>query len=160
MHAAWSAEKSEADRVASMVAFAAMAAGAIGSVAGGGFASRFGSTRTIVVANVSTLLCCMTCPLLWLPGCPFSLVVAVLILWGLLVTPDSAQLTTLITQACEPHLLGVAVTIQLAVGFAATIPPMYVVPWLSQDIGPAWAMASLVVGPAVCCCVLAADRDA
>jgi MFS family permease len=158
LRTAWTAEKLEADRIASMVAFAAMAAGAIGSIAGGGFASRFGSARTILYTNVATLACCMLCPLLWYPACPFALAVVLLIVWGLLVTPDSAQLTTLITQACEPHLLGVAVTMQLAVGFACTIPPMFIVPWLSTDIGPHWAMASLLVGPAICCCILVADR--
>lgn len=106
-------------RSVSLGSFAVIAAGAVGSVATGRFARRVGSARAAAAALACSGLFCAVYPVL--ASVPDGFKLVALSIWGLAVVADSAQFSSLSGKACPPHLLGSALAIQNAIGFAITL---------------------------------------
>ena len=80
---------------------------------------------------------------------PTWLLVAAAIVWGLTVVPDSALFSTLVTEHADQAYVGTALALQLAIGFALTIPTIWLVPYWEDAVGWEWAFAFLAPGPAI-----------
>ncbi len=142
-------------------AFVALAMGAFGCIAGGLWASRFGSARVAAVQLAVSGACCLASP--WLLQAALPLFLAGMLLWGATVVGDSPQFSALTAANAPREAVGSVLTLTTSIGFAvsalsieifvraATIAPLaHVLPWLA--LGPAvglWAMRQLLTSPRV-----------
>ena len=132
---------------ASLTAFVAISAGAVSSLAVGVVADRLGRTVIVIVA----LAVSGTCALLtgWLFGAHPAVLVPLCLLWGLAVSPDSAQFSAAASELSRSDYMGTALTLQTCLGFLLTLATIRLVPSLEQWAGWGWAFAALALGPVV-----------
>ena len=102
------------------LAFAIIAAGALGTALGGRFSHKLSSAEIAAVSLILSGLSCLSFGLGW-RTLPASALLALLLLWGLTVPADSPQFSALIARSCPPHLVGAALAIQISIGFAITM---------------------------------------
>lgn len=140
----------------SWAAFWVLGAGAIGCAGGGWVALRWGSARVATLQLSTSGLCCLATP--FLLDAPAPLFYGWLVLWGITVSGDSPQFSTLTARNAPPQAVGSVLTLTNSIGFgisivsillfvalAQTVSLGTLLPWLA--IGPAlglWAMARLV----------------
>ncbi|MBL7739798.1 MAG: MFS transporter [Chitinophagaceae bacterium] len=99
-----------------LLSFLIIAAGSAGSVAGGYISQRTGSAKVAATVLLISGVCCFISPLF--TYFPVWLFLVFLFLWGLTVSPDSPQFSTLVAQYAPEHLRGTALTIYNAIGFS------------------------------------------
>ena len=99
--------------------FIIIGVGGVGCVAGGYISQKIGNSRVAFYA----LLCSGLCSLASVTFFHFPLVlfILVMLLWGVSVTADSPQFSTLVAQISIPEYKGTALTIVTSIGFAITI---------------------------------------
>lgn len=136
-------------QAASAIAFAVVAAGAIGCVAAGALADRWGRTTLTMAAMAASGTSAIVAGLLF--GAPTPLVVAVLLVWGVTIVADSAQFSTAVTELAPPGTAGSALALQTAAGFLLTGITIVGVGLLDPANGGSWAVAfgMLALGPLV-----------
>jgi MFS family permease len=139
----------------SWAAFAVLAVGAIGCVAGGWWAKRIGSARVAAVQVATSGMCCLLAP--WLMGAPDVAFALWLFVWGVSVAGDSPQFSALTAANAPPQAVGSVLTLVNSIGFAISIVSIQlfvtlvhrhdlatVLPWLG--VGPllgVWALRPL-----------------
>jgi MFS family permease len=135
--------------VASLGAFAVVAAGGVGCVAAGALADRLGRTTVTVAAMAASGSSAIATGLLF--GAAPALVVGVAVVWGITVVADSAQFSTAASELAPPGTAGSALTLQTAAGFLLTAVTIYGVSLLDPADADGWrlAFALLALGPAV-----------
>jgi len=74
---------------------------------------------------------------------------AVLILWGIAIIPDSALYSTLVANSVPPERIGSLLTIQTALGFFLTAVTVQLTPTLAEFVGWSWVLAIMALGPAL-----------
>lgn len=140
----------------SWAAFFVLGAGVIGCAGGGWVALRWGSARVAGAQLATSGLCCLAAP--WAMHAPDALFYAWLLLWGVTVSGDSPQFSTLTARNAPPQAVGSVLTLTNSIGFGISIasillfvsladraPLGQLVPWLA--LGPAlglWALWPLV----------------
>ncbi len=139
--------------------FVAIAVGALGCVLGGLLARRHGSAWVATTQLVLSGLCCLAAP--WMLQAPLPLFLAWLLLWGVTVVGDSPQFSALTAANAPREAVGSVLTLTNSIGFAIsavsielfvrlaqTVPLAQLLPWLAA--GPVLglvAMRSLLARP-------------
>lgn len=103
----------------SLAAFGVIGSGALGCIGGGVMSQRWSSARVAAMALVGSAIACAVYPLI-ATARPW-LAVIVLVVWGVAVVADSPQFSALSAKACPPELVGSALAMQNAIGFAITV---------------------------------------
>ncbi|WP_026164244.1 MFS transporter [Cupriavidus neocaledonicus] len=114
--------------------FIVIGIGGLGSLIGGAFSQRVGSARVALTALSVSGLCAIAFALGWQTLAPMPLF-ALLMLWGASVVADSPQFSALAAKACPPELVGSALAIQNAIGFAITVVSIAATTALIERIG-------------------------
>lgn len=131
-------------RAAHLAGFGTVAVGALGCVAAGLLADRWGRTRTTSLSLAVSGACCLAA------GFAFrspALLTAVCLVWGLTVVADSAQYSAAVSELSEPAAIGTALTMQTCLGFLLTMVTIRLVPALTARWGWGTALATLSLGP-------------
>lgn len=133
--------------IVSLVAFAAIAIGAVGCIWGGTVADRIGYGRFAMGAMTVSGMCALLTPLVFGRSLPF--LTMLVLVWGMAVVADSAQFSTLITKVVPSHAVGTALTLQTSIGFLLTTISIQLVPPLVELVGWRYAFPMLALGPAM-----------
>jgi MFS family permease len=124
---------------------AVIAAGAIGSVAGGVVSRRRGSARVAFAQLSMSGACCLASPLAYL--LPFPAFVAFLLFWGIVVVGDSPQFSALTAATAPRALVGSALTIVNCIGFALTVASIQLTIAIGEKLPLAWWFVPVAAGP-------------
>jgi len=141
------ADQNVSPSVVSLLAFAAIAVGAIGCIVGGAAADRVGYTRFVMGAMAVSGTCALLTPLVF--GRSLPLLTILVLLWGVAVIADSAQFSTLVTRVVPAHAVGTALTLQTSIGFLLTTISIQLIPPIVEVVGWKYAFPLLALGPLV-----------
>lgn len=128
-----------------LISFAIIGAGAASCALGGFLAARIGSAKVAKFSLIGSGACCLL--LLFIPSDPSWGWIVFLLIWGMLVTADSPQFSTLVAQATPAEYKGTALTLVNCLGFSLTIISIYLSQWLLQWIPITQVLALLLGGP-------------
>jgi MFS family permease len=132
-------------RAAAYATFAVIGAGAAGCWVGGVLGDRWGRPETTATMMAVSAGCALAIG--FVAEVSAALVLALGLVWGFTVVADSAQFSTLVTELAEQAYVGTALGFQMAVGFALTVPTIWLLPFLEEEVGWRWAFVFLVPGP-------------
>lgn len=132
---------------ASIITFAVIAIGGVGSWLAGRLADRRG--RTLVAGGSMIISGSAAAGTVLVFGAPAWILVGVLLIWGVTVVSDSAQFSAMVTEVVEDEVRGTALTLQTAVGFMLTLVTISIVPLIADATSWRWAFLVLVPGPIV-----------
>lgn len=131
---------------AAVAGFAFVAAGSIACVVAGITADRVGRTFTVIVCLATSGACALAAG--WLIDYPI-LLTCVMIVWGASVVADSAQLSAMVSELCDPERVGSALAMQTASGFLLTVLTIGLVPIATSYTNWGVALGMLALGPIV-----------
>jgi MFS family permease len=131
---------------ASLASFVVIAAGSLGCAGGGALVRRLGGGRVALGQLLVSEVCCLASPLVF--AGPGWLVLPFLILWGLTAAGDSPQFSALNAHNAPREVVGSALTLTNAIGFAVTIASLTLLDALQWVLPPAWLLLPLGLGPA------------
>ena len=131
----------------SWAAFWVLASGAIGCAGGGWLAPRFGSARVAGVQLGLSGLCCLLAPLLI--GAPDPVFYGWLLVWGITVSGDSPQFSTLTARNAPPQAVGSVLTLTNSIGFGISIVSILLFVSLAENVPLGWLLTGLALGPAL-----------
>jgi MFS family permease len=143
--AAWLAAAGGAPHTGSLVAFVAIGSGAVGCVAAGVWADRWGRARVAGAALVTSGACAAAAGLGF--AGPVWLLMTLAIVWGFSVVADSAQFSALVAEHSPRTHVGTAFTLQTCAGFLLTMVSIQLLPLVAGATGWRWAFLALVPGP-------------
>ena len=126
--------------------FFVVSIGAIGCVIVGRLSDVFGRCYTTAILMFTSGSCA------FLIGFSIEVAPAVFVfvafIWGLTIISDSGQFSCAPTELAESHLVGTALTVQMALGFGITILAIWLVPLSAHWFGSfQWAFLLLFPGP-------------
>ncbi len=127
--------------------FAFIAVGAVGCALGGEWSRRVGGAAVSFVFLAVSGACCLLSP--WLLSGSGVWTVLFLLVWGIAVAGDSPQFSAVAAQAVPPHLVGSALALMTAIGFAVSIASLLLVGFLSQALSARYWFVALTPGPAL-----------
>jgi MFS family permease len=129
----------------SLVAFVAIASGAVGCVGAGFIADRFGKARVAAWAMIVSAVCSAVAGFAFVAA-PWVLF-ALAVIWGVAVVADSALFSALVAEHSSRDYAGTALTVQLCAGFLLTMVTIRLIPMMASVVGWQWAFLLLVPGP-------------
>lgn len=131
----------------SLVTAAVIGAGAIGSLWAGRVSDRWSRE---VAAGVPMLVSGSIAVGIGFLHDSSPILVAILgLVWGVSAVADSAQFSTIVTEASDQRFVGTSLTVQLASGFILTVATIFFVPVIRDAWGWGAAFAFLAPGPIV-----------
>jgi MFS family permease len=139
--------QTEAESLAKLTAFLAVALGGFACIVAGVFADRVGKAEVAISAMAVSGAAAVLAALSF--GGPVWLTFVLILIWGIAVIPDSAQFSAIVADNTPPHLAGSLLTFQTALGFGLTIVTVQVVPVLAEAFGWPAVIAVMAIGPAV-----------
>jgi MFS family permease len=131
----------------SLIAFVAIASGAVGCVAAGLVADRFGKARVAAWAMIVSAACSAFAGFTFGAGLWVLLILAVI--WGVAIVADSALFSALIAEYSVRDYVGTALTLQMCGGFLLTLATIRLLPIAAAWVSWRWAFLLLVPGPAL-----------
>lgn len=131
----------------SWAAFWVLGAGVIGCAGGGWVAQRWGSARVAFTQLAVSGLCCLAAP--WLIDAASPMFYGWLVLWGITVSGDSPQFSTLTARNAPPQAVGSVLTLTNSIGFGISIVSILLFVSLSQTVSLGALLPWLAVGPAL-----------
>ena len=138
--------QTQAEDLAKITTFAVIGLGAISCPLAGLVADRIGKAELTIIAmaisGVSAILFALTF------GGAIWLTIAIAILWGIFIIPDSAQFSALVADHASADKAGSLMTFQTALGFTLTTITVQLTPLIVTKTGWPLLMASLALGPA------------
>jgi MFS family permease len=136
---------SAAGRDGSLVAFVAIASGAIGCVVAGVWADAWGKARVAGAAMLLSGTCALLAGSIF--GGPLPVLLIFAACWGFSIVADSAQFSALVSELSPKTQVGTALTLQICLGFLLTMVSMRILPAVADSMGWRWAFLLLVPGP-------------
>ncbi len=135
-----------ATQQAAAVSSLVLAVGALSNPLAGFFSDRWGRASLISVVMLTSGACSFLIG--WGLHWPFALLTTVALLYGFIVTAESAVVSTSITEHAEPALLGRTMALQSTIGFttAALAPAGF---GLVLDLTQTWGWAFTLLGAGV-----------
>jgi MFS family permease len=130
-----------------LLAFGAIAIGAVGCLWAGRMADRIGRERVVTWSLSVSGSCALLVGFAF--GKSLWILLPVVLVWGVAVIADSAQFSALVTEVAPPHAVGTALTLQTSLGFLLTLVTIQLVPPVVGVVGWRWAFGFLAVGPVV-----------
>jgi len=131
--------------VTGLVAFFAVAIGAVGCAVGGWISRQFGMRRVAAVSLAVSATFCATSGFAF--SLPAPILVVFVLVWGLFVVSDSPQFSALAAEYAPDDYTGTALTIQNGVGFALTVVSIQLTPAAAAAVSWRWAFLILIPGP-------------
>ncbi len=131
--------------LASLAGFSVIAVGAVGCLAGGWLADRYGRTRLTMWAMGISGSCAILAGFLF--GASPWILVPVCWLWGFSIVADSAQFSACIIELSDQRRIGTMLTVQTSLGFLLTLATIHLVPMVRAEFGWAGAFGMLAIGP-------------
>lgn len=129
----------------SLLTFFVIAAGAMSCAVGGLLSNRFGSRVVATTALIGSGICCLT--LILVQGATPEVWISLLILWGILITADSPQFSTLVAQSVIPEYRGTALTLVNSLGFFISVVSIQFAQVLLNWFSIVEVLSFLVIGP-------------
>ena len=144
--------------MASLLTFLIIAAGAPACIVAGAAADRIGRTAMTFILMVISGTCAALIGLTF--DVPLWVFMVVGLVWGATVVADSAQFSTIVTEAGDPRLVGTALTVQLGAGYALTVLAIWLLPMAEHWLGSwQWVFLFLVPGPLIGAAAMATLRQ-
>ncbi len=138
----------DSNSMASLLTFFIIAVGAPACIFAGAAADRIGRTAMTFILLAISGTCAGVIGLTF--DVPIWIFLVVGLIWGATVVADSAQFSTIVTEAGNPKFVGTALTIQLGLGFALTVPAVWLLPMVEHWLGSwQWVFLILVPGPVI-----------
>ena len=131
----------------SLVAFVAIASGAIGCAGAGFVADRLGKARIAAWAMIVSGGCSALAGFIF--GAAPSVLFAFAVIWGVAIVADSALFSALVAEHSSRDYVGTALTLQMCGGFLLTMATIRLVPVMAASVGWRWAFLLLAPGPAL-----------
>lgn len=129
----------------SILSFLVIAIGGVSCALGGIISKKKGSQKVALFSLVGSGICCIL--LMIIPQFTSPIWLTFLLLWGVLVTADSPQFSTLVSQSVPAEFKGTALTLVNSMGFALSIVSIqfgqFLLAWIPIDK----VLALLVIGP-------------
>ncbi len=129
----------------SMLSFLAIGSGFFSCAIGGLVALKKGSAQVAFFQLAGSLVCILLIMVIDLM--PREVFILYLILWGALVVGDSPHFSTLAAKTAPPEWVGSALTIMNSMGFALTIPSIYLANYLMVTYRHPAILLFLALGP-------------
>lgn len=135
----------EALSLSKLIAFVAVAAGAVSCIWVGWLADKHGKAELAIASLFASGICALVFAFSF--GGPVWLVATIAIVWGMAVIADSAQFSALVADFAPPESAGTLMAFQLAIGFSMTIITVQLAPTVAVHLGWPVLMALLALGP-------------
>lgn len=135
----------EALSLSKLIAFVAVAAGALSCIWVGWQADKHGKAELAIASLFASGICALIFAFNF--GGPVWLVTTIAIVWGMAVIADSAQFSALVADFAPPESAGTLMAFQLAIGFSMTIVTVQLAPTVASHLGWPVLMSLLALGP-------------
>jgi len=122
----------QTDISVSLWSFIIIACGGLGCIIGGLISQKTGSKKVAFYTLMVSGICCLLSPFIFMVSTEAFLFI--LIVWGLTVSSDSPQFSTLAAQSAPPENKGTALTIMTSTGFAITIVSIQLLETFSESL--------------------------
>jgi MFS family permease len=134
----------ERSAVAGLLTGGMIALGWVGNAVGGWVSDRVGRARTAAVALASSAF--ISTVIGTATAVPLSVLVAIVGVYGVVLTADSAPISTTVTEIAPAERRGTALGVQSIVGFAPTVVSAAVFGAVLGVAGYAWAFRTIALG--------------
>lgn len=134
-----------ATELAKLMAFIIIASGAVSCGIAGWIADRIGKAELTIYAMALSGISAVLFALNF--GGSVWLIIAISIVWGITIIPDSAQFSVLVADHAQVEQTGSLLTFQTALGFALTIATVQLSPVIAAKLGWDVMMGLLALGP-------------
>jgi MFS family permease len=129
----------------SLLSFFVIAIGAVSCAVGGIIAERVGSKKVAQFALLGSGICCLLVMLV--AGSQSWIWIGLLLIWGMLITADSPQFSTLVAQSVPAEFRGTALTLVNSMGFAISIVSIQLAQFLLKWLQIDQVLGLLFIGP-------------
>ena len=127
--------------------FCVIASGCLGCAGGGIISKKTGSAVVAFFQLAASGICCLFSPLFI--HVPAEMFIGIIVFWGIVVSGDSPQFSTLVARTAPQDLVGSALTIVNCIGFSITIVSIQLLNSLSTFIDHRYLFLFLAIGPLV-----------